>query len=136
MTAARPESASAGGAQRLDRWLWYARFVKTRTLATKLCASGRIRVNGKRTAKPSQPVRAGDVLTFPLARHIRVIEVKAPGARRGPASEARLLYDDLDPPAPARRTPEPRPDTPHRPPGAGRPTKKDRRDLDALRKGP
>ena len=97
---ARPEdpAAETAATQRLDRWLWFARFVKSRTLAAKLVASGKIRVNRERAQKASRLVRAGDVLTFPLGSHIRVIKILAPGTRRGPASEAQRLYEDLSPP--------------------------------------
>ena len=84
--------------QRLDKWLWFARFFKSRTLAAKLCAEERIRVNRVLIAKAHQPVRVGDVLTFPQGRQIRVVRVLATGTRRGPAEEARTLYEDLDPP--------------------------------------
>jgi ribosome-associated heat shock protein Hsp15 len=83
---------------RLDKWLWYARFYKSRTLATGACSAGRIRVNGARTDKPHHPLKAGDVLTFPHGPHVRIIRVLAIGARRRPAPEARLLYEDLAPP--------------------------------------
>ena len=86
--------------QRLDKWLWFARFFKSRTLAAKLCEEERIRVNRALIAKAHQPVRVGDVLTFPQARQIRVVRVLGLGARRGPAEEARTLYEDLDPPSP------------------------------------
>ncbi len=82
---------------RLDKWLWYARLYKSRTLATGACSAGRIRVNGTRTDKAHHPLKAGDVLTFPYGPCIRVIRVRAIGARRGPAPEARLLYEDLAP---------------------------------------
>ena len=85
---------------RLDKWLWFARFVKTRSLATKLVIDGRMRVNGAPTQKAHYSVKPGDVLTFPLGPHIRVIKVVALGVRRGPATEAQLLYEDLDPPRP------------------------------------
>jgi ribosome-associated heat shock protein Hsp15 len=87
------------GAIRLDLWLYHARLCKTRALAAKLAEGGRLRVNGQPTAKAHRQVRPGDVLTFPLAGRIRVLRVLAPGTRRGPAPEARGLYDDLDPPA-------------------------------------
>ncbi len=83
---------------RIDKWLWYARFFKTRTLATSLAGQGRIRVNGDKISKASVTVKTGDVLTFPKDNHIRVIEILALGARRGPASEAQSLYLDLQPP--------------------------------------
>lgn len=83
---------------RLDKWLWQARFFKTRSLAATLVSKGRVRVNGQPAARPSRGVGAGDVLTFPQGRAIRVIRILALGERRGPAPEARMLYDDLDPP--------------------------------------
>src|SRR5690606_24981176 len=97
-------SVEPGSGQRIDRWLWLARFLKSRTLAAALVASGKMRVNGERVVKASRLVRPGDVLTFPLGPHIRVIEVVASGTRRGPADEARGLYADLAPPAPPAAT--------------------------------
>ena len=117
---------------RVDKWLWYARFFKSRGLAGELAGSGVLRVNGDRVAKASHSVRPGDVLTFPKDRHIRVIQIDAIGERRGPAPEAQALYTDLDPPQP---TPcEARPSNFMREEGAGRPTKKERREIDALRR--
>jgi ribosome-associated heat shock protein Hsp15 len=80
---------------RLEKWLWQARFFKTRALATKLCASGRVRVNGAVVRKAHYAIRAGLVLTFPQARKIRVVRVLALGDRRGPAPEASALYEVL-----------------------------------------
>jgi len=120
----------APAGQRIDRWLWFARFLKTRTLAAKLVAAGKVRVNGERIAKPSHPLIAGDVLTFVSGERVRVVRVLAPGLRRGPFAEASLLYEDL---GPAREPGESADGTaapPARPRGAGRPTKKQRRDLD------
>src|SRR5512134_662109 len=92
-----PLSAMSEQRLRLDKWLWYARLYKSRTLATGACGTGRMRVNGVPIAKAHQAVKAGDVLTFPQGPHIRVIRVLSLGVRRGPASEARLLYEDLAP---------------------------------------
>ena len=97
-------------------------------------STGRVRVNGTRAVKAHAPVRPGDVLTFPAGARIRVIRIVALGTRRGPAVEARLLYEDLDP-TPAQN---PRPDVTTvqvagREPGAGRPTKAERRAIDRLR---
>jgi len=114
---------------RIDKWLWHARFFKSRTTASKLCAGGRVRVNREVIAKAHHPVRAGDIITFPQGRTIRVVEVVALGARRGPAAEAQTLYNDLTPPAPPRQA---TPRTAARERGAGRPTKADRRALDRL----
>jgi len=82
---------------RVDRWLWHARVFKTRSLAAKFAASGHLRVNGNRVRKASHAVGAGDVLTFALHGRVRVLEVVDLGERRGPASEAALLYRDRSP---------------------------------------
>lgn len=118
---------------RVDKWLWHARFFKSRTLATKLVADGKLRVNRQIIRKPGHSVRPGDVLTFSKGRDIRVIEIIALGTRRGPASEAQTLYSDLAPPAPRpKKTPGPG----RREPGAGRPTKRERRAIDRLKDAP
>jgi ribosome-associated heat shock protein Hsp15 len=88
---------------RLDKWLWQARFFKSRGLAAELIEAGSVRVNGTRVTRPGRDVMEGDTLTFPLGTRIRVIRILALGQRRGPASEAQALYHDLDPIA----TPEP-----------------------------
>ncbi|MGB0748519.1 MAG: RNA-binding S4 domain-containing protein [Magnetospiraceae bacterium] len=119
---------------RLDKWLWHARFFKSRTLASKFCAAGKLRLNGDHLSKAHALVREGDVLTFPLGPHVRIIRVVALGTRRGPAPEAQALYDDLDPPQPRPKTePDIKADPPRRDPGAGRPTKRDRRQIDHLK---
>lgn len=82
---------------RLDKWLWQARFFKSRLLACAVIAEGHLRLNGNRCLKPGQQVGEGDTLTFPQGRRIRLIRVLAPGQRRGPATEAQTLYLDLDP---------------------------------------
>ena len=82
---------------RIDKWLWQARFFKTRSLAAKLVKSRKLRLNGDLITKPAQNVSAGDVLTFPQAVATRVIEIIDLGTRRGPASEAQMLYKDLFP---------------------------------------
>jgi len=117
---------------RLDKWLWHARFARTRSLAAKLVAGARFRINGNPTEKAHHAVRPGDVLTFPLGPHIRVIKVLALGTRRGPAPEARLLYEDLDPPKPIPAVPA-EPPVGLRADGAGRPTKRERRVTDRLK---
>ncbi|WP_375263515.1 RNA-binding S4 domain-containing protein [Palleronia sp.] len=109
---------------RLDKWLFFARFFKTRSLAAKTVTDGGIRVNGQRVSKPSASVRVGDTLTFAQGRNVRVVTVRAPGERRGPAPEAQELYEDRSPPP----TPAD-PAAPRTEPG-GRPTKKARRALD------
>ena len=115
---------------RLDKWLWAARVFKTRTLAAAACDGGKVHVN-EQAAKPAKSVRAGDLVevTLPQGRR-RIVKVVALDDRRGSATVARALYDDLTPPAPPRTRHAP---PPYRPPGAGRPTKRDRRTLDRLR---
>ena len=82
---------------RLDKWLFQARFLKSRGLAADLITEGRVRVNGQRTDKPARAVGEGDVLTFALHGRVRVVRILGTGERRGPASEAQGLYEDLAP---------------------------------------
>jgi ribosome-associated heat shock protein Hsp15 len=89
-----PEDGHGPG-QRLDKFLWSARFLKSRSLAAALCAAGRIRVSGRVVDKAHTLVRVGDVLTFPLGPGIRVVRILALPTRRGPAAEARTLYEEL-----------------------------------------
>jgi ribosome-associated heat shock protein Hsp15 len=86
-----------GAAMRLDKWLWFARFCKSRSLAAKLCEAGKVRVNRGVIEKAAAQVKPGDVLTFPQGAEIRVVKVLALGLRRGPPAEARTLYEDLAP---------------------------------------
>ncbi|MFI4988636.1 MAG: RNA-binding S4 domain-containing protein [Alphaproteobacteria bacterium] len=135
--AAAGEAEDAGDARpgtlRLDKWLWYARFFKSRSLASRLCAAGKIRRNRTPVTKAHQAVKPGDVLTFPQASHIRVVKVLALGERRGPAEEARLLYEDLAPvEAPSGSKPA-APPVAERERGSGRPTKQQRRATDRLK---
>ena len=81
--------------QRADQWLWFARFVKTRALAQRLIAKGKVRINRVKITKPAHTVSPGDIVSFMAHDHIRVIEVLAIGNRRGPAAEARLLYCEI-----------------------------------------
>ncbi len=143
----RPRGPQHAGAaketQRLDKWLWFARLVKTRTLASEFVLSGKVRVNRARIDKPSYAVRVDDVLTVVVGRHLRVLKVAALGLRRGPAPAARALYEELTPepdplkpqrnrslhdPIPRRNDVSPG----RRPSGMGRPTKKERRDIERL----
>lgn len=127
----------ADSGQRIDKWLYYTRIFKTRTLAGKFADSGKIRLSHgdrrERITKASQTVRAGDILTFPLHQDIRILEVLLPGTRRGPAPEAKLLYGDLSPQiTPATKAAKNLNAAPAREKGMGRPTKKDRRAMDRL----
>ena len=81
--------------QRIDRWLWHARLVRTRVDAAALADAGYVRVNGARIAAPSRQVRAGDVITVALDRSVRVLKVRGFAERRGPAGTAQALYEDL-----------------------------------------
>ena len=119
--------------ERLDKWLYHARFFKTRSLAAKVVTGGHVRVNSAKVSKASHGIAVGDVLTFPQARAVRVIRIVAIGARRGPAPEAQALYEDLAPPEPRKAE-----DVPASPrfEGKGRPTKRDRRKLDLKRSDP
>ena len=90
-------------ALRMDKWLWQARFFKSRALASRICTAGRVRVNGAKISKAHFGVRPGQVLTFPQGRRIRVVRVIALGHRRGSAKEASLLYEDLSDEAPVPR---------------------------------
>lgn len=118
--------------QRLDRWLFFSRALKSRTLAQKLIESGAVRVNSERTLAPDHRVGAGDVLTMTVNRRLLVWRILDCGSRRGPATEAVLLYEDLSPP-PLPRHPDDALPLAVREPGTGRPTKKQRRDTDSYR---
>jgi ribosome-associated heat shock protein Hsp15 len=88
---------AAISSQRIDKWLWCARFFKSRALAAKACHDGRIRIAGQVLTKAHYALKVGDVLTFPLGPNIRVIRIVALAVRRGPPAEARALYEDLAP---------------------------------------
>ena len=100
--ALAPERAKT----RLDQWLWFARLAKSRSLAARLCAAGAVRVNGGSVKKPNQTVRVGDFVVVPQGEWQRTVRVVALGLRRGPASEARALYEE----AAAARRRDPAPD--------------------------
>ncbi len=105
--------------QRLDKWLWCARLAKTRTGAARLIEAGKIRINGDRVLKSSRLVQSGDVVTAAFVGRLAVVRVLAAVERRGPASLARTLYEDLTPPAPPAADSDGR--------QGPRPTKRDRR---------
>jgi ribosome-associated heat shock protein Hsp15 len=90
-----------GPRQRIDKWLCFARMVKTRTLAAAIVSQGQVRLNKTRVSKPSHEVAPGDILTLAVHGRVRVIKVLAIGARRGPASEAQTLYQDMADSTPA-----------------------------------
>jgi ribosome-associated heat shock protein Hsp15 len=108
---------------RLDKWLWQARFFKSRSISAGAVTGGHVRVNGTPAPKPARAVGQGDVLTFAQERRVRIVRILACGTRRGPATEAQTLYQDMSPPVDDPPPANPRFD------GGGRPTGKDRRDL-------
>ncbi len=121
--------------QRLDKWLFFARLMKSRSLAQKAIEAGDISVNDTRMKQPSHAVKAGDRIVVSLDRRDLIVRVLLPGSRRGPYEEARLLYEDLTP-APVPREERTAFEQATRERGSGRPTKKERRDVDRLQSGP
>ena len=115
--------------QRIDKWLWHARVVRTRTAAAALTTGGNVRLNGERVTAASQPVKAGDVVTVALDRTVRVLKVIGFAERRGDANAARLLCEDLTPLSSPKAT---EPAAAERDAGSGRPTKQERRAIDRL----
>ncbi|KZL20681.1 Heat shock protein 15 [Pseudovibrio axinellae] len=118
------------GTIRIDKWLWYARITKSRTLAQKLAVSGHVRLNKEKIAAAKQAVKPGDILTITMPRRLLVLKVLQLGTRRGPAPEAQTLYEDMSPPPPPKEEAIP---VAKREAGAGRPTKKDRRQIARIR---
>ncbi len=135
------EAPSEGiSAQRLDRWLWFTRLIKSRTLAASLVSAGKVRVNRERVGKPSHAVHMNDVVTATVHRQVRVLRVAALGTRRGPPAEAQTLYEDLAPPlSPAEQKAAGQERIARGAvecaPGSGRPTKRDRREIDRFKSG-
>ena len=117
---------------RLDKWLYHARFAKSRGIAADMVSGGHVRVNRDKAGKPAHKVGPGDVLTFAKGERVRVVRILAVGTRRGPAVEAQALYDDLSDPPPETPPVAPSYDNPHG--DGGRPTKRDRGKIDAARR--
>ena len=120
----------ADGRQRIDKWLFFARVAKSRTLGAKMAIQGRVRVNSEKSTHAADTVKVGDVLTITLERRILILKVVQPGTRRGPAEEARTLYEDLTPAPPEKDDPTVTSAPAHREAGSGRPTKRERRAID------
>ncbi len=118
---------------RLDKWLFYARIMKSRTLAAKMIGAGHVRINAEKTNQPSTAVKPDDVLTISLERAIKIVKILNCGTRRGPAAEARTLYEDMSPPPIEKSATKFSALPAKRDPGTGRPTKKERREMDRLR---
>jgi ribosomal 50S subunit-recycling heat shock protein len=116
------------GKQRLDKWLFFARFVKSRTLAGSLAANGHVKINDKASSGADNPVRVGDMLVIRHSERVITCRVLGLGIRRGPAPEAQLLYQDLTPEKSAQPS-----GAAQRVAGSGRPEKKERRAMERLR---
>lgn len=141
--AGEPETLASS--QRIDQWLWFARIVKSRTLAQALIERGKVRLNRDRITKSSLTVKPGDVITISLGPKVRVVQISAIGERRGPAVEAARLYVELTPPQGETTTHSKGATAQNsvansatvasavREPGAGRPTKRDRRAISRLK---
>ena len=125
--------------QRLDKWLWFTRLVKSRSQAARLISTGKVRVNGERINKPATMVGIEDVITAVIHKQLHIVKVLALGERRGPASEAQTLYEDLSPEPEATHDADNGQNgailhpVAERARGTGRPTKRQRRQTDALR---
>lgn len=129
----KQSASNPASRQRLDKWLFFTRLVKSRSLAQKAIEAGHVTVNDERVKQSSAQVKAGDMLTLSLERRDVIVRVLLPGERRGPYEEARLLYEDLTPSEPREKLSAF--DLATREPGAGRPTKKERREIDRLKPG-
>lgn len=119
--------------QRIDKWLWHARIVRTRSAAATLVITGYVRINGTRVAAASRAAKAGDVITIALDRVVKVLKVRGFAERRGDAALAQTLYEDLTEPLPPKEQRVPL--VAVREPGASRPTKRDRRLIDKFTGG-
>lgn len=133
ISSANAEAEGVSGVGRLDRWLWFARVVKSRTMAAGLVQDGKVRVNRAKVAKPSQAVRAGDVLTVRVGPRVRVLKIVKIGERRGPSIEAQTLYEELSVHFGSVDDGGGRP-VAERVAGSGRPTKRDRRQIEQLKR--
>jgi len=119
--------------QRLDKWLWHARFFKTRSLAQKKITTGQVRVGGIKTTTPSHTVKIGDVLTITTPRGVKVVEIKATASRRGPYSEAVTLFHDKSEPMETSISNDKTVARNSNPAPVARPDKRARRDLQRLK---
>lgn len=125
------DQPSGGSRQRIDKWLFFTRMIKSRSLAQTFIEKGHVRINGERVIQPSHAVKVGDRVELSLDRRDLILVVRQAGTRRGPFEEAKLLYEDLTPtPEETKRMTAFEQAT--REPGAGRPTKRERRQIDRL----
>ncbi len=131
MTDKQPQTVAR---QRLDRWLFFTRLQKSRSIAQKAIETGDVKVNDQRVTQPSFSLKAGDIVILSLDRKDVTVRMLKPGDRRGPYEEAKLLYEDLTPAAvPGEKATLFEQATRER--GSGRPTKKQRREVDRLKPG-
>jgi ribosome-associated heat shock protein Hsp15 len=128
------EQPSSTTRQRIDKWLFFARMVKSRSLAQVHVQNGHVRVNGERVLQPSHPLKMGDRVDLTLERRDIALIVRQPGERRGPFEEAKQLYEDVTPPADETKRLT-RLEQALRAPGSGRPTKRQRREINKLLSG-
>ncbi|MQB45787.1 RNA-binding S4 domain-containing protein [Rhizobium sp. ICMP 5592] len=125
---------SSGSRQRIDKWLFFARMLKSRSLAQVYVQKGNVRVNGERITQPSHGIKVGDRIELAMERRDVILIVRLPGDRRGPFEQAKLLYEDLTPPPDETKRFTPF-EQALRSPGSGRPTKRERRAIDRLTSG-
>ncbi len=120
--------------QRIDKWLWHARFFKTRSLAQKQVATGKIRVDKEKISSPSRKILPGNILTITRQRDIKIIEIVEIADKRGPYKEAQLLYNDLSLPKPEIEKQEATKESMFRIQSEGRPTKHQRKQIMAMKR--
>jgi len=120
--------------QRIDKWLWHARFFKTRSLAQKQVSTGKIRVDREKISNPSRKVAPGNVLTITMERDVKVVEIAAIAQRRGPFSKAQLLYKDLSPPKRPEENLQKTGNILSRTSSEGRPNKRQRKQIIAMKR--
>jgi len=128
------EETSSNLSQRIDKWLWHARFFKTRSIAQKQVATGKIRVDREKISSPSRKVSAGNVLTITRERDIKIIEILGIADKRGSYSVAQLLYKDMSPPKPEKQKQEQTRESMSRIVSEGRPTKHQRKKIMAMKR--
>lgn len=128
------EKTPSNQSQRIDKWLWHARFFKTRSLAQKQVVTGKIRVDREKISSPSRKVLIGNVLTITRERDIKIIEILDIADKRGPYSQAQLLYNDLSPPKPEKQKQEVTVESMSRIQSEGRPTKHQRKQIMAMKR--
>ena len=125
------------GGQRLDKWLWFVRVAKTRTLSATLVSEGKVRINGVKVIKPAHTVKIGDTVAVVMRQKMRILKVAGIGVRRGSADVAALLFEDLSPAPPPKAGglagDEANVTGGQREPGSGRPTKRERREMERFK---